>query len=85
MMEYKIANRDPKEEMLRTFRLFTGRKDEKEFPDPGFIGFDELKKVAKDLGERMTDEELKGMIELADKDNDGKVGPNEFMKIMKKV
>lgn len=33
----------------------------------------------------LTDEELKGMIEEADKDKDGSVNVEEFMNIMRKV
>jgi centrin-1 len=76
-MEYKIINRDPKEEMMKTFRLFDD-------DNTGKISFKNLKRVAKELGERMTDEELQGMIEMADKDGDGEVNADEFMKIMKK-
>lgn len=76
-MEFKIINRDPKEEMMKTFRLFDD-------DNTGKISFKNLKRVAKELGERMTDEELQGMIEMADKDGDGEVNADEFMKIMKK-
>jgi centrin-1 len=72
-MEFKIINRDPKEEMMRTFRLFDD-------DNTGKISFKNLKRVAKELGERMTDEELQGMIEMADKDGDGEVNADEFMK-----
>jgi centrin-1 len=65
-MEFKIINRDPKEEMMKTFRLFDD-------DNTGKISFKNLKRVAKELGERMTDEELQGMVEMADKDGD--VGP----------
>jgi centrin-1 len=56
MMAFKILNRDPKEEMMKTFRLFD---DE----NTGKISFKNLKRVAKELGERMTDEELQVRIE----------------------
>ena len=72
-MEFKIINRDPKEEMIKTFRLFDD-------DNTGKISFKNLKRVAKELGERMTDEELQGMIEMADKDGDGEVNAEEFMK-----
>ena len=62
---------------MKTFRLFDD-------DNTGKISFKNLKRVAKELGERMTDEELQGMIEMADKDGDGEVNADEFMKIMKK-
>ncbi len=50
----------------------------------GKISFKNLKRVAKELGERMTDEELQGMIDMADKDGDGEVNEQEWLKLMKK-
>merc|ERR1712026_87669 len=44
-----------------------------------------LKRVAKELGERMTDEELQEMIDEADRDGDGEVNEEEFLRIMKKT
>ena len=51
----------------------------------GTIGFKELKRVAKELGENMTDEELREMVEEADKDGDGEIREEDFVKIMKKI
>ena len=45
----------------------------------GVISFDELKRVAQDLGEDMTDEELREMIAGANKgDKDGSVNRTGF-------
>ena len=38
-----------------------------------------------ELGERMTDEELQEMIDEADRDGDGEVNEEEFLRIMKKT
>ena len=51
----------------------------------GKISFKNLKRVAKELGERMTDEELQEMIDEADRDGDGEVNEEEFLRIMKKT
>ena len=51
MMTHKILNRDPKDEILKAFRLFDD-------DETGKISFKNLKRVAKELGERMTDEEF---------------------------
>lgn len=50
-MTVKMKERDPVEEMKKAFRLFLDEEGEK-------ITLKHLKKVAKDLGETMTDEEL---------------------------
>merc|ERR1711933_577727 len=51
MITHKILNRDPKDEILKAFRLFDD-------DETGKISFKNLKRVAKELGVRMTDEEL---------------------------
>lgn len=43
-----------------------------------------MKRVAKELGETMTDAELLEMIERADADQDGEISPEEFYAIMTK-
>ena len=78
MMTQKMAERDPREEMLKAFRLFDD-------DETGKISFKNLKRVAKELGENMTDEEIHEMIEEADKDQDGYVVFEDFYKILKKV
>ncbi|OLP98710.1 Caltractin [Symbiodinium microadriaticum] len=70
MMTHKILNRDPpKDEILKAFRLFDD-------DETGKISFKNLKRVAKELGERMTDEELQEMIDEADRDGDGEAEPH---------
>merc|ERR1712185_877700 len=78
MMSQKILNRDPKDEILKAFRLFDD-------DETGKISFKNLKRVAKELGERMTDEELQEMIDEADRDGDGEANEEEFLRIMKKT
>ena len=51
MMTQKMAERDPREEMLKAFRLFDD-------DETGKINFRNLKRVAKELGENMTDDEI---------------------------
>jgi Ca2+-binding EF-hand superfamily protein len=51
----------------------------------GFITFKNLKRVAKELGENLTDEEIQEMIDEADRDGDGQVSEEEFVRIMKKT
>ena len=76
MMTAKMGERDSKEEILKAFRLFDD-------DETGKISFKNLKRVAKELGENMTDEELQEMIDEADRDGDGEVNEEEFFRIMK--
>ena len=78
MMTQKMAERDPREEMLKAFRLFDD-------DETGKISFRNLKRVAKELGENMTDDEIQEMIEEADRDGDGEISEEEFMRIMRKT
>ena len=51
----------------------------------GSMWIEDLKRVAKELGENMTDEELNEMIEEADRDGDGEISEEDFIRIMKKT
>eukprot|EP01017_Pseudomicrothorax_dubius_P013812 TRINITY_DN1621_c0_g2_i2.p1 TRINITY_DN1621_c0_g2~~TRINITY_DN1621_c0_g2_i2.p1 ORF type:complete len:169 (-),score=68.05 TRINITY_DN1621_c0_g2_i2:129-635(-) len=78
LMAVKIAERDPREEMLKAFRLFDD-------DGTGRISLKNLRRVARELGETMTDEELQEMIDEADRDGDGEISEEEFVRIMKKT
>merc|ERR1711976_653243 len=78
MMTAKMSEKDSREEMLKAFRLFDD-------DETGKISFRNLKRVAKELGENMTDEEITEMIEEADRDGDGEISEEEFMRIMRKT
>ena len=78
MMTAKMGEKDSREEILKAFRLFDD-------DETGKITFRNLKRVAKELGENMTDEELQEMIDEADRDGDGEINEEEFLRIMKKT
>lgn len=78
LMSEKIADKGAREEILKAFRLFDDDQT-------GKISFKNLKRVAVELGETLTDEELREMIQEADKDEDGEVNQEEFLRIMKKT
>ena len=71
------SERDPMEEIIKAFRLFDD-------DETGKISFRNLKRVAKELGENMTDEELQEMIDRADSNGDAAVTMDDFYNIMTK-
>lgn len=73
-----MQERDPVEEMRKAFRLFLDEESDK-------IGLRHLKRVAKELGETMAEEELQEMIDEADRDGDGEISEEDFIRIMKKT
>merc|ERR1712050_224391 len=76
IMTAKMNEKDSKEQIQKAFQLFKGPS--------GKISFEDLKSVAIELGEMMSDEELKEMIREADKDEDNEVSEEEFMRIIRK-
>ncbi|KAI9659749.1 MAG: Calcium-binding component of the spindle pole body (SPB) half-bridge [Alyxoria varia] len=74
IMAEKIRARDPRDEILRAFDLFDeGGK--------GKINLQDLRRVAKELGEGLQEEELVAMIEEFDLDGDGCIDRDEFLGI----
>jgi len=55
MMTQKIAERDPEKEMLMAMQLFDVEKT-------GGVSFDDFKRVATELGEKISDDELREMV-----------------------
>mmetsp|Transcript_6350 Transcript_6350/g.11265 ORF Transcript_6350/g.11265 Transcript_6350/m.11265 type:complete len:165 (-) Transcript_6350:156-650(-) len=77
MMTAKMSDKDSREDIQKVFNLFD---DE----NKGRISHNNLKRVAHELGETMTDAELLEMIERADTDNDGEISFDEFYAVMTK-
>ena len=74
-MTTKMSERDSEQELAKAFILFSQNKDH--------IEFDDLKKIAKELGENMSEDELKEMMFEANKmDREGIVSRNDFMNIL---
>ena len=76
IMTTKILNRDPDEEIYKAFQLFDDDQT-------GKISIKNLKRVARELGENLNDNELQAMIDEFDKDDDGEINLQEFTAIMK--
>ncbi|CAD8148496.1 unnamed protein product [Paramecium octaurelia] len=71
----KVSDKDTREQIHKVFNLYDWNKE-------GRITWDELKRVAQDLGEEMTDEEIQHMFKKADLDDDGFVTFDDFYNLM---
>ncbi|KAL8939816.1 MAG: hypothetical protein Q9211_002574 [Gyalolechia sp. 1 TL-2023] len=72
VMTQRILARDPRDEILRAFELFDeGGK--------GKINLNDLRRVARELGEGLEEEELAAMIDEFDLDGDGAINREEFL------
>jgi len=75
MMTARIGDAASREERMKLFALFDD-------DSTGGITFKNIKRVAEDLGENMSDEDLQEMFDLGDQDGDGVVSPDEFLAVL---
>merc|ERR1711968_243463 len=78
MLAAKMNEKDGKEEMLKGFKMFDD-------DNTGKISFKNFKRVAKELGESLSDKELEEIIAEADEDGDGEISEAEFLAVMVKT
>ena len=78
LMGASFETKDAKADMVKAFKLFDA-------DNKGKIKFADLKAIAVELGEKMSDSELQGMMDEADTDGDGAVDQEEFLRVMKAV
>ena len=78
MMTAKMGDADTKEEIMKTFKMFDTTTDGTK------LKFDDFKKVAKDLGENMSDDQMHSMFDHADQGGKGYVSFDDFYRLMKK-
>ncbi|KAB0373282.1 hypothetical protein FD755_014941 [Muntiacus reevesi] len=78
IMSVKMSEKDEKEEILKAFKLFDD-------DDTGSISLNNFKRVAKERGENLTDDELQKMLDEADHDGDAEINKEEFLKVMQKT
>ncbi|XP_028006118.2 centrin-4 [Eptesicus fuscus] len=78
IMSVKMSEKDEKEELLKAFKLFDDDAT-------GTITLNNIKRVAKELGETLTDDELQEMLDEADHDGDGEINEDEFLRMMQKT
>jgi centrin-1 len=75
MMTAKMNDNDSREEVGKVYKMFT---------ESGKLEFKDFKKVAKELGENMGEDDLKSMFDHADHSNLGYVSLDDFYRLMKK-
>ena len=72
----QIENRNREEEMIKVFRVY----DE---DDNGAISHENLLKCAEELGEEVTEEEIRSMIEMVVGTKKKVIDIKDFLKVMK--
>ena len=75
MMTARISDRNTKEDLKRVFNLFDDDRS-------GEIRVDHLKRVARELGEEISEEELREIVQRADLDGDSKLTFDDFYNVM---
>merc|ERR1719253_148895 len=75
LMTAKMGERDTREDVSKVFRLFDDDRS-------GNITVRNLGRVARELGEQASPEELEEMIARADTDDDGQVSMEDFYNLM---
>lgn len=77
LMTARVGEKDSREDIEKVFKLFDDERT-------GHVSIKNLRRVAKELGETMDDNELNEMIERADSNQDGLVDFEDFYSIMTK-
>jgi Ca2+-binding EF-hand superfamily protein len=77
IMKSKLFEYENMEEIEIAFPLFTEGKSD-------FITLDDLRRVAKDLGENLSDEVFQEMIREADVNHRGVISKEDFIRVMKR-
>jgi len=76
IMSDRYGERDPDEEIHKAFQLF-------DTDGSGTISFKNMRNIARELGENLSEDELQAMIDEFDRNQDGEISQQEFMYIMK--
>lgn len=77
-MTEKYLERDPRDELARCFKLF-------DTDNKGSISFKDMKRVCRELGEDLADDEIREMLTEASKDGRQEIEEEEFHRFMKKT
>lgn len=77
MMTARISDKNSREDIERVFKLFDANRN-------GEITLEDMKRVAKELGEDISEQELQEIIQRADLDNDQHLSLEDFYQVMTK-
>ena len=77
IMRDRMQQKSTREEVMKVFNLF----DDEHL---GVITFRSLKRISQEIGENISDDDLHGMIQEADRDGDGALSFEEFYRVMKR-
>ena len=77
MMTARISDKNSRDDIERVFKLFDSNRR-------GEITLEDMKRVAKELGEDISEKELSEIIQRADLDNDSKLTFEDFYQVMTK-
>lgn len=76
LIQSKMAEREQIDQIQTAFDML-------DFDKTGKISFKNLKQIAKDLGENLTDQEIREMLGEADTNNDGEISFEEFVGLVR--
>ena len=78
MMTSRLSDKDSRADVMKVFSLFDAE-------GKGRINLRDLKRVASELGEPITEAELLEMIERADSNGDGEVSAEDFYSVRRRL
>ena len=78
LMAEQIEERDQEKELAKVFRIYDD-------DDNLFITAENIMSCAKDLREEVTEEEVKMMIKMADRKDQGGVDQDDFLHLMREM
>eukprot|EP00658_Telonema_sp_P-2_P056001 TRINITY_DN444_c0_g2_i1.p1 TRINITY_DN444_c0_g2~~TRINITY_DN444_c0_g2_i1.p1 ORF type:complete len:170 (-),score=69.74 TRINITY_DN444_c0_g2_i1:418-927(-) len=78
LMVEKMNSKSAKADLMKGFSYFDS-------DNTGTISFKNLQKVARELGENLTDDEISGLIEEANRDGTGAITEKDFVRVMLKT
>jgi centrin-1 len=77
MMTARISDKNSREDIERVFKLFDSDRT-------GEVSLENMKRVAKELGEDISPQELQEIVQRADLDGDGALTLDDFYQVMTK-